>query len=584
MIPHLAPGISRRCIVICLGLLAIVHSTAADSGTSTADQARLRVVIAFADKVLDQGRDTFHPQPTPLLANGINVLTGEPLIWRFIDGREAVLSDFTIQQNFMRVLVSLTNLTGEPRYKATAKANYAYYFDHFQDEGGLLRWGGHCAIDLKTLQVIGPKIHELKNAYPYYELMFEVNPEAAARYIRGYWNAHVYNFSTLEISRHGEYGHPLGTLWASPFDNPPPFFATKGLSFLDAGNDLIYSASMLYKYTGDRDALRWGLRLAEQYVKARNPKTKLGAYQYTQARQTANTTDDTNTLSWFGDRAHRQFGPELAYALEGTMLLPNHAATIYSQNALMQVQLALSLGAEGRQLLADTHEGMAAFVHLAYQPENNLLRPMMTDGTDLSNYALKRNGYYGPVGRIISPYSANAEFMLSYARAFLATADPDLWAMARGIAHAADLGEIGVAPGKGLAVNLNTKNDDPYVLFSLLDLYGQSKHPAYLDLARKVGDNIVSSRYHHGFFLPERDLLYAKINAIEPYALLALEATIRGHPELVPTFLNGSGFFDTEYRFTDGSVRRIQDGYLFTQRQGKPLDVPHERFIARTME
>ena len=150
--------------------------------------------------------------------------------------------------------------------------------------------------------------------------------------------------------------------------------------------------------------------------------------------------------------------------------------------------------------------------------------------------------------------------------------------------HAADLGEIGVEPGKGLAVNLQTTNSDPYVLFSLLDLYGQSKHPAYLELARRVGDNIVSARSHHGYFLPEPDLLYAKINAIEPYALLALEATIRGHPELVPTFLNGSGFFDTEYRFPDGSVRRIQDGYLFSQRQGKPLEVPHERFIAKTMD
>ena len=584
MTTHRVLGSPRRYLAFFLGILAIGHSYAADSGAASADQARLNAVIAFADKVLEQGRDTFHQQPTPLLANGINVLTGEPLIWRFIDGREAVLSDFTIQQNFMRVLVSLTNLTGEPRYKAAAKDNYAYYFAHFQDEGGLLRWGGHCAIDLKTLQVIGPKIHELKNAYPYYELMFEVNPEATARYIRGFWNAHVYNFRTLEISRHGEYGHPLGALWASPFDNPPPFFATKGLSFLDAGNDLIYSASMLYKYTGDRDALRWGLRLAEQYVKARNPKTKLGAYQYTQARQTAPTSDDTNTLSWFGDRAHRQFGPEQADALEGTMLLSNHATTIYSQNALMQVQLAQALGGEGRQLLAETHQGMRAFVERAYQPDRNLLRPMMTDGTDLSNYTLKRNGYYGPVGRILRPYPATAEFMLSYARAFLATADPELWSMARGIAHAADLGEIGVEPGKGLAVNLQTTNSDPYVLFSLLDLYGQSKHPAYLELARRVGDNIVSARCHHGYFLPEPDLLYAKINAIEPYALLALEATIRGHPELVPTFLNGSGFFDTEYRFPDGSVRRIQDGYLFSQRQGKPLEVPHERFIAKTMD
>ena len=542
----------------------------------------MQAVVAFADHVLKDAADRYHPDSTPLLANGIDVYTKAQLLWHFPDGKDAVLSDFTVQQNFMRVLAALTNLTGDSRYKDAAKANYAYYFAHFQDEGGLLRWGGHCAIDLKTLQPIGPLIHELKNAYPYYQLMYEVNPEATVRYIKGFWNAHVYDWRTLEISRHGEYGKKPGSLWDSPFDDPKPFFETKGLSFLDAGTDLIYSAAMLFEFTGDRGALLWSKRLAEQYVKARNPVTKLGAYQYTQAKKTADTTDDNITLSWYGDRAHRQFGPEFGdRALEGTMLLPRLAATIYATNALMQIQLAPTLGPDGKQLLDWTHEGLAAFAHYAYLPEKNLLRPMLTDGTDLSNFALKRNGYYGRAGTVLAPYRATPEFMLSYARAFLVTGDPALWAMARGIAQANDLGEIGTTPGQGVAINLDTRNDDARALFSVLDLYRQTHQAAYLQLARAIGNNIVKTRFHHGYFTRFEDQIYANIDAIEPYALLALDAAIKDRAEQVPYFINGSGVFDTEYRFPDGTVRRIQDGMLYFARKSRPLAAPPDRFASK---
>ncbi len=581
-------SITRLCSLLgglLLVLPALRSAEAAETTAQVQDQARLQAVVAFANNVLRDAADRYRPEPTPLLASGIDVFTKDPLLWHFPGGKDAVLSDFTEQQNFMRVLAALTNLTGEARYKDAAKANYRYYFAHFQDDGGLLRWGGHCAIDLKTLQPVGPLIHELKNAYPFYELMYEVNPDATVRYIKGYWNAHVYNWRTFEISRHGEYGKKPGPLWDSPFDDPKPFFEAKGLSFLDAGNDLIYSAAMLFEFTGDRGALLWSKRLAAQYVKARNPETKLGAYQYTQPKKTDNTTDDTITLSWFGDRAHRQFGPEFGdRALEGTMLLPRLAATIYGTNALMQIQLAPSLGSDGQQLLDWTHEGLVAFAHYAYLPEKNLLRPMLTDGTDLSNFALKRNGYYGRAGTVLAPYPATPEFLLSYARAFLVTGDNALWAMARGIAQANDLGEIGTVPGQGVAVNLATRNDDARALFSVLDLYRQTHHTAYLQLARAIGNNLVKTKFHHGYFTRYEDQIYASIDAIEPYALLALEAAIKGRPEQVPYFLNGSGFFDTEYRFSDGTVRRIQDAVLYSSRKSRPLATPAARFAPKEEE
>ena len=69
---------------------------------------------------------------------------------------------------------------------------------------------------------------------------------------------------------------------------------------------------------------------------------------------------------------------------------------------------------------------------------------MLTDGTDLSGFAIKRYGYYGSKGRVLDPYPAGPEFMLSYARAFLLTGDATLWTMARSSARALEIGRAHV--------------------------------------------------------------------------------------------------------------------------------------------
>jgi pectate lyase len=201
------------------------------------DAARLQAVVTFADNVLRDAADHDHKDPTPLLANGVNVFTKERMQWHLPDKQVMIVSDLTVQQNLMRELAALTNLTGDPKYKNAAKAQFAYYFDHFQDSGGLLYWGGHKFVDARSLTTANFKngVHELKNVFPYYELMYEVNPAATVKFITGFWNAHINNWQTLEVSRHGEYGHKPGAQWDQKFDDPAPYFATKGLSFLDAG-------------------------------------------------------------------------------------------------------------------------------------------------------------------------------------------------------------------------------------------------------------------------------------------------------------------------------------------------------------
>ncbi|PRY65285.1 pectate lyase [Vreelandella songnenensis] len=552
--------------------------TLAASYNVYADSARLQAVQAFADTVLDQASDHHHGDtPSPLLASGVNPRTGEQLEWVFPDGRRAVLSNFSAQQNLMRVLVGLSNLTGDERYREQAKANVRYYFDNYQDDSGLLFWGGHRFVNLKTLEPEGPSekemVHELKNAYPYYELMFEVDPDATMAFIRGFWNAHVYDWEALETSRHGEYGLEIGELWDSDFTQQPPFFATRGLSFLNTGNDLIYSAGLLYHYNDEPGALTWAKRLAEQYVLPRNPETGLGVYQFTQPLKRDETDDDSDTLSKYGDRAQRQFGPEFGPdALEGNMLLRGRTGTIYSENALMQLALAESLGDDGEELKKWTLDGLKAFAQYAYDEETNTFRPMIADGTDLSSYTLPRDGYYGKQGTVLEPYTAGSNFMLSYARAYTLEQDADLWRVARGIAKGQKLGDIGDAGGQNPQVNLETGNSDPYSIFALIDLWQATQQQAYLDLAEKVADNILENKRVNDFFVRNQEVEYAEIDSIDPYALLALEAAQQGEIDAVAPFLNGGGFTEGAYHMANGDVRySTTDNELFSLKPGEEL-------------
>lgn len=85
-------------------------------------------------------------------------------------------------------------------------------FEHFRSPCGLLYWGGHTFVDLRTLEVVhieGPHM-EIKMHLPYYDLMWEVDPEATAQFIRAYWNSNLRDWGRLEINRHAPCGRPLG--------------------------------------------------------------------------------------------------------------------------------------------------------------------------------------------------------------------------------------------------------------------------------------------------------------------------------------------------------------------------------------
>ena len=149
------------------------------------DEKRLNAVKEFYTNVLKDGKSKSNP--TPLLADGINILTKEPVEWIFPNGEKVKISNFANQQNFLRTLVSLSEVTGDTKYINTAVDTSKYFMDNFVSENKLFYWGGHRFLNLDTLTTVGPQnknqVHELKNLFPYYEFLYEINPEVTKNYV-----------------------------------------------------------------------------------------------------------------------------------------------------------------------------------------------------------------------------------------------------------------------------------------------------------------------------------------------------------------------------------------------------------------
>jgi len=534
-------------LIVLVGSLLALHQkemTIKKTSPNLSDSKRLQAVMEYADLLLNHGRDTYRDQHTPLFVDGLRVADLSAATWVH-EGNTWIPSNLANQQNLFRTLVGLTNLTGNDKYRLAAADALSYGFENLQHPNGLLYWGGHRFLDLASGEHVGEGYrHEFKFTLPFYEFMYEVNPTATTQFIRAFWNAHVMDWSNLDMNRHGNYEDTMGDLWDHRFEKGAPFFEGDGLTFINAGTDLIYAGLKLYDFTGEQGAYDWSMRLAKQYVQARHPKTGLGVYQYSKPirKNAPPATGPLPTTSNYGDRAENQFGAEFGdVALEGYML--RNPGAIYGNNAIIQLQLAEQLGNKGTDLLAWTISGMKAWARYGYDPEKNLAKPIWADGTDLSGHEIKRDGYFGKKGTVFSSTPAPMLLLWSYALGYRLSGDPALWVAFRQMALGHGLGDLGETPGVAMKINQKASISDPLAIFALLEVCQVSNNQEYRDLAVHLGDNILQQRFHKGLFTPSKSHIFASVNAIEPLALLSLEAMLEGKQSLVPTYNGGSGYF-----------------------------------------
>jgi pectate lyase len=518
----------------------------------------VQIVKRYADRILELHRGLSGEEGLPLFADGFHAETLKPVEW-LCGGQVWILSNLASQQNWLRLLCSLSRITGDMRYRSAAEQAVSYAFKHLR-YGRLFQWGGHMAYDLAGKRCVyapdkGPQ-HELKCHYPFYELMNEVDAGETKAYIEAFWNSHVLNWSNLEFSRHGKPVPDLetGSVWDKEYEGGEPFFTGTGLTFINAGSDLYYAAGMLYRFTGDEKPLMWAKRLNGRYSDTRNPQTGLGGYQFS-----------VSVLPGVrGDRAIEQFGEQLKAhnPMEGTLSTARQIHTIIGKAGLCRMVLSESLGEAGREFADSALEDLIAYGRYAYEEAANLIHPVMTDGTRLTGLVMERSGYYGKQGDALQAAAADPLLLWSYALGFRLSKHPLLWPVVRGIAKAAGLGDFGPDAGGAPQANGVTGCADPHAVFALLELYRATGRGRYLELAFAIGDNIIRQGVHQGVFLSGNNRPYAKLDNIAPLALLHLAAEWRGIRRELPAYCGGSAFFGSAY---DG-LGHMTDRQLFYSR------------------
>jgi len=477
-------------------------------------------VQTHADAVLEHARD----ERTPLLTDALDASARRPIAYDGRDVAEGRLSNAALQQSFLRALVGLDEL-GAGDYRSAAEEVVSWTFENLRDETGLLYWGGHAAYDLDEREVVVNKhSHELKFEYPFYEFLHEVDPAATERFVEAFWNAHVIDWETLDFNRHGDWGASMGELWTNEYTGGDVFFWGNGLTFVNTGSDLYYAAGLLADFTGEEAPLAWAKRLARRYVETRQ-ETGISGYQFSQHASYCNGP------AIRGDRAQYQFAPYIHgdhKIYEGTLFRPRPIVQ------RQQLALAERLGERGEPFERWAIEELRAWREAAYRPSENEFEPMLTDGRSLEGFVIRREGYFGPKGRVIGPIEAGPEFLWTYARAYRASGDDLCRQMVRDIAAGLGLGDIG-APGDAPSLDADVGREavEPGTLHGLLELYRAEGNEAYLDAAARVGGALIDAR-EHGLFTDDEGR--AVLDDPTPLALLRLAGALDGEsPEALPT-------------------------------------------------
>jgi len=174
------------------------------------------VVYAYADAMLQHGRDTYGPRKTGMLLSALDRETLKPLDTRpaapagVLDGRRPgavgkplVGSNLQLDQNLLRLLYFLKGLSGEDRYPEAADAALKWVLNNGQSANtGLLAWGEFLSWNVMSDEVASSAeepLHAFSRPWMLWERCFELAPHESKRFALGLWESHVADQQTGEL-------------------------------------------------------------------------------------------------------------------------------------------------------------------------------------------------------------------------------------------------------------------------------------------------------------------------------------------------------------------------------------------------
>ncbi len=205
--------------LVALLFLGVVFGAEADGIPST---NFLPIVQRYADTMLARGRDVYGPQKTGLLLSALDRTTLAPLkvrpappagirrgdrpgrAWVEMNGANPMLDE-----NLLRVLYALTELTGDTRYATAADEELSWFFNNtMSPRTSLLPWGEHLCWDVVLdVPISGgdENMHEFARPWLLWDRCFALVPEPSQKFALGLWEHQIANHQTGGFDRHAPY-------------------------------------------------------------------------------------------------------------------------------------------------------------------------------------------------------------------------------------------------------------------------------------------------------------------------------------------------------------------------------------------
>jgi len=239
----------------------------------------IAVVYRYADTMLERGRDTYGAQPTALLLSALDRTTLAPATngppapagvreEDRVGPRGGALTGANPQhdENLLRLLYTLSELSGKAKYREAADAELKWFLGHAASSNThLLPWGEHLAWDViqdRPIAANGDPVgtHEFFRPWLLWDRCFELAPEASRRFALGLWEHQIADHNSGAFNRHAGF-------WKHE--------AIDGMDFPRHAGFFIRTWAVAYSHTKDPTFLTAIEVLLGRFEKKRHPETGL---------------------------------------------------------------------------------------------------------------------------------------------------------------------------------------------------------------------------------------------------------------------------------------------------------------------
>ena len=206
----------------CLLLVGRAHAQEASRGKQ---RDYLKVVKAYAETLMERGRDTYGAKKTPLFVASLDRKNLQPGNFPGIAGirahdRSLHCANPMHDENLYQVLYALTKITDDKKYAAEADKALKFFFENCQSPvTGLMAWGEHMGWHIHgerpqtEMRFRGQPFfnHEFYRPWILWDRCHDLAPDAALKFSKGLWEHQIANHETGEFSRHALWDkHGLG--------------------------------------------------------------------------------------------------------------------------------------------------------------------------------------------------------------------------------------------------------------------------------------------------------------------------------------------------------------------------------------